>query len=48
MTLAIRLLGPIQISRADQPVQMRGYQAVSGAAGLFAGDGPGPHPPASG
>lgn len=29
MTLRIRLLGPVQISRAGQPVQIRGYQAVA-------------------
>ncbi|MCQ3980691.1 MAG: hypothetical protein DPW09_45395, partial [Anaerolineae bacterium] len=29
MTLIIRLLGPVQISRDDQPVQIRGYQQVA-------------------
>ena len=29
MTLIIRLLGPVQISRDDQPVQIRGYQSLA-------------------
>jgi|GEM_PF-30625 len=29
MTLMIRLLGPVQISRDDQPVQIRGYQSLA-------------------
>jgi alpha-glucoside transport system substrate-binding protein len=29
MTLIIRLLGPIQISRDDQPLQTRGYQSLA-------------------
>src|SRR5512138_4007419 len=29
MSLVIRLLGPVQISRDDEPIQIRGYQSVA-------------------
>jgi DNA-binding SARP family transcriptional activator len=29
MSLMIRLLGPVQLSRDDQPVQVRGYQPLA-------------------
>src|SRR5262245_57208931 len=29
MSLVIRLLGPVQLSRDDQPIQMRGYQPLA-------------------